>query len=213
MSEYHKINGVYKRYGFDERPIPDGFQKGDMIDGEWSLPEFWYLQNNEWIWTEKLDGTNIRIEITDTGIEIRGKTDRAVIPKDLHAWLQDLVYTRLGSTITGKDTTLYLEGVGEKIQGGGAFGKQHAKLIDVNVGGTWMNKRVVLDIAQALRIDHAPVVLYGSIHQAISFVQQRPKSEFGDFVMEGLVGQPYVPIFGTNHQRICAKVKVKDHCK
>lgn len=47
MSEYHKIQSVYKRE-------PTGTRH--LIEGEWTLPEFEYLANNPWTFTEKVDG-------------------------------------------------------------------------------------------------------------------------------------------------------------
>lgn len=45
MITYHKIQSLYKR---DE--------KGKMLFGQYSLPEFEYLRNNTWVFTEKVDG-------------------------------------------------------------------------------------------------------------------------------------------------------------
>jgi len=50
MKEYHKIETLLDR---DE--------KFKVIQGKWRLPEFEYLQDNQWMFTEKVDGTNIRI--------------------------------------------------------------------------------------------------------------------------------------------------------
>ena len=52
MKEYHKIQTIFKR-------DPENKFK-TLIYGEFSLPEFEYLKNNTWIFTEKVDGTNIR---------------------------------------------------------------------------------------------------------------------------------------------------------
>ncbi len=49
-TEYHKIQSVYKR---GERGI---------FTEEFGLPEFEFLQDVHWDWSEKVDGTNIRIE-------------------------------------------------------------------------------------------------------------------------------------------------------
>lgn len=57
--EYHKINSIYKR---DE--------KTKEFTNEFSLPEFEYLKHNLWEFTEKIDGTNVRI-IWENG-ELRG---------------------------------------------------------------------------------------------------------------------------------------------
>ena len=47
MREYHKINSVFKR---DER--------GNFIE-EYADDVFEYLKDNVWVFTEKVDGTNI----------------------------------------------------------------------------------------------------------------------------------------------------------
>lgn len=210
---YHKIDGLYKRYGHPGwEEVPEGKERGSFVMGEWATPEFEYLQKNIWIWTEKLDGTNIRIGVDpeNAEMEFRGRTDKAVIPKPLAAWLGEFVSTRdlLGQFPDG--ATLYCEGVGEKIQKGGLFGEQHCKLLDVNVGGWWLEKCAVKEIAESLRLDHAPVAFYGSIHDAIALTKCQPKSAFGEFAVEGYVGQPLIRLFDSRRARICAKVKVRD---
>ena len=61
MEEYHKIHTVFKR-----DPVTNF--KGLLV-GQWSKPEFQILQNIRWDFSEKIDGTNIRIGITSNGIQ------------------------------------------------------------------------------------------------------------------------------------------------
>lgn len=51
MKTYPKIPSVFVR---DEKTHK-------FIDGQFRCPEFEYLQDNLWLWTEKVDGTNIRV--------------------------------------------------------------------------------------------------------------------------------------------------------
>ena len=51
MIQYHKIQTVFKR-------DPETKFK-TLLMGEYSLPEFEYLKNNEWVFTEKIDGTKV----------------------------------------------------------------------------------------------------------------------------------------------------------
>lgn len=105
---YQKINTLYKR---DINNII-------MQHYEWSCPEFAYLRTLPWDATEKIDGTNIRIEVTSkivwdnsiepniiTGVEfdmsIKGKTDNAEIPPHLDKYMketftEDKVFAALG---------------------------------------------------------------------------------------------------------------------
>ena len=53
MEKYHKIMTVFKR-------DPETKYK-TLLMGEWALPEFEYLCCNPWVFTEKIDGTNIRV--------------------------------------------------------------------------------------------------------------------------------------------------------
>ena len=59
MKEYHKIQTVFKR-------DPSTNHKTLLMD-DYSLPEFEYLKNNHWIFTEKIDGTNIRVGMDNQG--------------------------------------------------------------------------------------------------------------------------------------------------
>ena len=98
MHQYPKIQSVYKR---DPETNFSTF-----LEGEYSLPEFEVLKDCEWIWTEKVDGTNIRViygyepgsivlaELYQNGkgrnIYFKGRTERAVIPSFLLEALQDI---------------------------------------------------------------------------------------------------------------------------
>ena len=48
MTQYHKIQSVFKR-------DPNTKFK-TLLEGEYSIPEFEYLKDNEWVFTEKVDG-------------------------------------------------------------------------------------------------------------------------------------------------------------
>ena len=74
--KYHKIQTVYKR-----DPVT---KYKTLLEGEYSLPEFEYLADNEWVWTEKVDGTNIRVMWDGwKKLSFGGRTDNAQIPTPL----------------------------------------------------------------------------------------------------------------------------------
>lgn len=117
METYQKINGLYKRYR-------EGPNKGRFIMGEWAVPEFGYLANNQWEFTEKVDGTNIRIgwNAYSGEVEFGGRSDTAVIPKPLLAYLEETFTPELffNAGLLG-EFVLFGEGYGPKIQGGGKY--------------------------------------------------------------------------------------------
>lgn len=137
METYHKIQTLFKR---DLDGSRTG-QKGKMIEGEWTTPELEYLVNNEWEFTEKVDGTNIRIGLTRhddiIDVEFGGRTDRASIPAPLGNWLNKMFPSShparraasgrdaiVGRWMIDNDLTevvLFGEGYGIDIQNGGNY--------------------------------------------------------------------------------------------
>jgi hypothetical protein len=114
MNQYHKINTIFKR---DEKTK-------HIIEGDYSLPEFEYLKDNKWVFTEKVDGTNIRVMWNGESVVFGGKTDDAQMPVFLLYKLQELfegTQKRLlfKEKFGAEPVCLYGEGYGAKIQKGG----------------------------------------------------------------------------------------------
>src|ERR1017187_4441563 len=114
MKKYHKIQTVFLR-------DPETKFK-TLMHGQYATPEFEFLAENKWVFTEKVDGTNIRIMWDGAGtITFGGKTDAAQIPAFLVTRLQERFLTQRDK-FTAKfdtETCLYGEGYGAKIQKGG----------------------------------------------------------------------------------------------
>lgn len=209
LAEYPKINGLYKR---DE--------KGRFMFGSFARPEFDFLFGMNWLWTEKVDGTNIRLGYEPNGFRgneaayIAGRTDRAQIPKDLLENLVELQRRTPWNRHFDGPVTLYGEGYGTKIQNGGATygGEPRFVLFDVKVGPWWLEYGDVVDVGRKLDIPVVPLIAQGPINQAENTVVN-PKftSAWGDFTPEGLVGRPPTTLFNKRGERILCKVKVKDY--
>ncbi len=208
MEEYHKIQTVYKRN-------PETKFK-TLLEGEYALPEFEYLANNEWIFTEKVNGTNIRVE-WKAGFEIKigGRTDTAQIPTFLYDRVNLLLPAeQFEKSIELTDSlVLYGEGYGAKIQKGGGNYKSDGVdfvLFDVLVDGWWLKRDDVEDVAMRLGIIPVPIVGWGTLTEMVDMVQAGTKSYWGDFLAEGIVARPTTELFNRNRHRIITKVKHKD---
>ena len=207
MNEYHKIQTVFKR----DMETRNG---KTLLEGQWTLPEFEYLADNTWVFTEKVDGTNIRIMFRDGAITFGGKTDSAQIPAQLVARLNErfLPMAEKLSEVFGCDACLYGEGYGAKIQkvGGNYRQDQDFVLFDVRVGEWWLQRKDVEDIASKLGIDIVPIIGEGTIYDAIEQAKRGIKSTWGDFQAEGIVARPKVELKTRNGQRIITKIKCRD---
>lgn len=203
MTEYHKIQSLFKR---------DMKGNKKLIVGEWALPEFEYLQDNKWLFTEKVDGTNIRIIWDGDNLTFGGRTDRANIPAILVNWLNNHVDIDWFKKNWDGPATLYGEGYGAKIQkGGGNYSsEQKFVLFDVLVGELWLERHNVEDIASQLNIECVPIIYENNLRMAADFVATGFNSRWGDFPAEGLVGRPATELQNRRGHRIITKIKTKD---
>lgn len=206
MNEYHKIQTLFKR---------EMERNGKtLLEGQWTLPEFEFLAENTWVFTEKVDGTNIRVLFKDGKIEFGGKTDSAQIPAQLVARLNErfLPLAENFQEIFGCDACLYGEGYGAKIQkaGGNYRQDQDFVLFDVNVGGWWLQRSDVEDVANKLGIDVVPIIGEGTLNDAIAWAKAGITSTWGNFQAEGIVARPKTELKTRSGQRIITKIKCRD---
>lgn len=202
MSEYHKIQSVFKRDRNTHK----------FIMGDYSLPEFEYLSGNEWMFTEKVDGTNIRVIWDMQDVHFRGRTDRAQLPHELTEYLNNTFTREIFSELYPDiPMILYGEGYGKGIQKGGKYlDSQQFVLFDVLIRGFWLERDNVHDIADKLGIRVVPVIGTGTLDDAISTVQLGLRSIWGDFEAEGIVARPMCELMARNGKRIITKIKGRD---
>ncbi len=209
--KYPKIMSIYKR----------NQETGKFIIGQYSTPEIEYLKDNKWIFTEKVDGTNIRVKWDGRDTIFAGRSDDAQMPVSLIYKLDELFKSyegrkKLEATFPyeeGLEVCLYGEGYGAKIQkGGGNYIKDGVDfvLFDVCINGVWLERINVNDIAQKLGIKSVPVIGQGTLNDAIEMAKKGFKSQWGDFIAEGIVMRPEVELFTRRYDRIITKVKYRD---
>ncbi len=206
MKEYHKIQTMFKR---------DQQHNGKtLLEGQWTLPEFEFLAGNTWVFTEKVDGTNIRVMLKDGKVVFGGRTDAAQIPAQLVTRLNEtfLPLEAKMQDMFGCDVCLYGEGYGAKIQkGGGNYrADQDFVLFDVKVGCWWLQRADVEAIAKKIVIDIVPIIGEGTLYDAVAAVKSGITSVWGNFQAEGIVARPKTELKTRNGNRIITKIKCRD---
>lgn len=209
MKEYHKIETLFERDMEGTKKLIEGKFRNECVE---------YLKDNQWIFTEKIDGTNIRIFWDGHKVNIGGRTDNAQIPGDLVQLLHDLFMTSETEQLFEQkfgQTEVYFfgEGFGGSIQGGGAYSKEKKFIMfDVMVGDTFLKRDDIEEIAKAFGVDVVPIILIGNLQQAIDYVKTKPNSTITSEVKEseGLVGVPVARLTDFRGNRIIVKIKVKD---
>lgn len=207
MREYNKIETVY------ERDV-DGTKK--LIEGKFRNETVEYLANNEWLFTEKIDGTNIRVYWDGHKVTFGGRTDRANIPAHLVNKLTEIFLNEETEQLFEQkfgemEVILFGEGYGVKIQNGGDYRPDVGFILfDVLIGENYQGRESVEDIAKAFGLEIVPVVLRGTIKEAVDFIKTNPNSTIGKAKMEGVVGRPEVELRDRCGHRLIVKIKCRD---
>lgn len=210
MNEYTKIKTIY------ERDV-EGTKK--LIEGKFINETVEFLKDNEWICTEKIDGTNIGIVWDGHRVSYQGRTESAQIPAFLMNKLLDMFGGDTNEELFEQKfgempVILFGEGYGAKIQKGGGNYRSDVSFILFDVylpeQNLWMKRDSVEDIAKTFGIDVVPIILTGTLQQAVDYVKSKPKSTIGTANMEGLVCRPKVDMLDRMGRRVIVKVKVKD---
>jgi len=208
MKEYPKINTLWKR---------DMANGGRILEGQWSTPEFEYLQHAEWEFTEKVDGTNIRIALVPEcdKLVVAARTDTGYVPAPLEEAVRKLIspekFDEAFTECIPGDVVLYGEGYGPKIQNGGKYRKDPGfVLFDIRVGNWWLKREDIEAVAEKLGVEAAPIVGRGTLHEAVAMVRGGLRSAWGNFRAEGLVVRPLCELRTRANHRVIGKLKDRD---
>lgn len=209
MKEYIKIETPFER-------DTEGSKK--LIEEKWRNETVQYLRNAWWVFTEKIDGTNISVVWDGHKVQFHGRTERAQIPAHLVNRLNELFGGETNEELfeqTFGETPMILfgEGYGYKIQNGGLY-RDDVDFILFDVyqpdNDIWLKREAVESIAKTFGIDVVPIVLEGDLESGIDYVKMHPKSTIGKADMEGLVARPETELKDRLGRRVIVKIKVKD---
>lgn len=208
MKTYDKIETIYNR-------DIEGSKR--LVEGEYRNEAVAFLKDAMWQFTEKIDGTNIRVMWDGHKITYGGRTERANIPAHLMNKLLELFGNeeteQLFEQIFGEREVIFFgEGYGAKIQGCGGLYRSDVSFIlfDVMINGNYQSREMVETAAKQFGLEIVPVILEGTLDDGIEYVKTKPMSTIGKAPMEGLVGRPKVELQDRCGNRLIVKIKVRD---
>lgn len=198
---YHKINTIFKR---DD--------KKQIVLGEFSTPEFEYLQDNHWSFTEKVDGCCLRLQWDGVELRIKGKTDDANLRHDLLAAVGSQVDpAKFREVFPNVPVCLYGEGYGAGVhKGSGNYGPHGFVMFDCLIDSWWLHRHNCEDVAQKLGLDIVPWLGNGTLDTMVKLCREGFNSRWGPFQAEGIVARPVAELFSRKGERIVAKLKCRD---
>lgn len=219
--EYPKIHSLWKRREWylegGKKNNPD-YQSGrqSFIVGDYATEEFANIK--KWLVQEKIDGTNVRIHLTDK-VEFFGRTEQAHHHPDLLRYLTDtFTYEKLESVFKGDSSPhniwLFGEGYGARIQKGGENYRKDMGFIlfDVKIGNWWLEQADVKDLADKLGIPYAPIIGIMTEEEIVSYVKSKPLSLCSEDsrVMEGIIARPSPLLLFRDGTPVVMKLKCKE---
>jgi ATP-dependent RNA circularization protein (DNA/RNA ligase family) len=216
MKTYHKIQTIFLREVEAGRGVP-------VTEGKWSKREFEALKDIDWLMTEKVDGTNIRVIWDNEKVLVRGKTDNAQMYPGMYEKLQELFtldkMKHYFPMSEGRVVTFYGEGYGAKIQKGGTYIPDGVDFILFDVLSTkdgnelWFSHEALVETSFALNIKIVPLVAVGPLSKAVDMCKNGFDSRLRKEPPEGLVIKPKVELKDCRGNRIITKLKLSDFKK
>jgi hypothetical protein len=208
FAEYHKIDTLFER-------------REDFSVDPLRLKKSVLSTISEWDVTETIDGTNVRVMLSESGVvTFGGRTDNAQMAADLLMKLmQTFPRERMIEALwlDGKPTTavLYGEGYGAGIQKGAAYRPDKSFILfDVLCDGKWwLDRANVNDVAAKLGIETVPYLGRMALAQIVALVREPFPSKIGTAMSEGIVARPIETLFDKRGERLIIKLKTKDVVK
>ena len=212
MNEYHKIETLFQRDIEGTKKLIEGVFRNETVK---------FLANNMWDWTEKVNGTNIRVHWDGHKVEFGGRTDKAQIPAPLVNKLNEYFGGETNAqlfeqTFGDRDVIIFGEGYGANIQSGGDYVEDGKSvdfiMFDLKIGANYQDRASVERCATTFGINVVPIVGKGSLYEAIDYVKSHQMSHLGQKTheMEGIVCRPIVELNDRAHNRVIVKIKWED---
>ena len=210
--------------GFIEYPKIDTLFERDMatfVVDETRLKKIVLATIREWDVTEKIDGTNIRLMLSESGeVTFGGRTNNAQLPADLLMKLfqmfpADKMRAALWVDGTPTQAILFGEGYGAGIQKGGSYRPDKSFILyDVLAANKWwLDKAAVDDVASKLGCDVVPYLGRMTLDEIVALVRVPFSSKIGNGMAEGIVARPIETLFDKRMERVIIKLKTKDFVK
>lgn len=208
MQTYNKIDTIFER---DEKTKK-------LINGKFRNETVEFCKDLTWQFTEKVDGTNIRVYWNGHRVEFGGRTENAQIPTPLVNKLNELFGGDINEQFFEQkfgenEVILFGEGYGPKIQNGGSYRDDvDFIMFDVMINGNYQTRESVEDIARYFNVNIVPILAEGPLSAGIDYVMTHKYSTIAQngAELEGVVARPKMELKDRTGKRLIVKIKIKD---
>ena len=206
---YPKIDSLYLFDNTIKKYLPDVYANKSVE----------LLKDCQWYFTEKVDGTNLRLIWDGYNLTYGGRTLKTNLSnKKRIAYIESNlvnkdIETILEQLFKEKEVVIYGELFGGDVGIANYSSEYQFRVFDIWVDGYWLEYENIVEVANNLSFNVVPIVLKGTIEDGVNFVKNTNKSELSETgVFEGIVGKPIGDFYDRNGERIIVKIK-KAHFK
>jgi len=210
---YQKIPTLYKRD-----------PKTGKVKEEYSAPLYKYLEGLEWVFTEKIDGTNLRIYWDGYNLKFLGRTDDTNWAEAQieylnttfnHEGFKGLIEEKFGS----KPLVLFGELFGAvgncRIMDYGSHYNPNGygvRFFDVKIAGKYLAYTNARGFITDLGQEFVPEVFRGDLSEGKIQLLKLPSTSVGKphLIVEGFVAQPLMQIYNEKKERVIVKTRIED---
>lgn len=180
-------------------------------------PEFAHI--DQWLWTEKLDGSNISIAASKFGTTWRGRTPNSQFNLEIvnHLNLRVEAWTGILDNVLNENKLDSIEFFGEvfgpNIQNGQKYASTiNTKFFDIRVDQRlWLDWNTCREYSRVLGYEMPAFGLVGT-NALVDMVREgfpTKESRHGGWA-EGIVAKTPIPLYNNNNDRLIWKLKTKD---
>lgn len=201
LIEFPKIKGIYG-YDINRKVIPTIIEDLEPI------------KDIEWTFTEKIDGTNVRVHWDWHKVSFYWRTNNGQLHKPLLDKLQTIFFEELFEQVfEWTEVILFGEGYGWKIQHWKRDYQENEDFIlfDIYINWVWLQRDSIEEIAEKMWLKVVPVVLKWTLQDWINFVKENYLNKKWA-QKEGIVWIPKGGFLDRMWRRISVKIK-QDHFK
>lgn len=185
MHYYSKIIAPFERENAKSKYV---------TEGKWSKPEFKMLQDIKWSWTQKIDGTNVRVFWNGDKVEIFGHTDKTQFNERTMTWLKNTFCTPEAETVFedlyGENpVNVFGEFVSKDTNQNYGYPNGAFFVFDVQseTSKCFWGRDAVKTVAERFNVFAVQELLVGSIREAVKFVKIANKVWNKEFINSGAV--------------------------
>lgn len=169
----------------------------DLNDPVLPMPEFEYLSSLKWVFTEKLEGEHVNVEIGEYITQCYGKRGGGFVSDNARNAVSEFLKIEFAKDVLQGKSAFFC----------GMFARKKFFVFDIRIQGAWVSHHDFEKIAERMQIATVPKVGYGTVQEALDLARKGVKSAVWDRWAAGVIIKPVFEFRVGTGQRVVLSIK------